>query len=423
MNLEQEIPQKEEKVFSPSQERINRLKQLKEEREKGILLGIPLWESFPSLAETIPTIDKGQVIMNAASSGIGKSMITRYKDIIVPWLYVKNHPELEIDLKFVIFLLEDDVDRFKDYVLSILLYLKYGIKISPKKLRSSYKNPLSQDIIEKCEELIPNMDDLLNRCTIEDSIYNTYGIYKKCRLLSEEWGTHYYVDMIRGENIIPRSEYNKLKILPIELREHSIQELKTSQQINPLEYKIFYKYSHYKANNPKQHVIAIFDNINCLEPDEKEKELKTAMDNFMYGYVRKNICKHWQWSAVAVQQFVGGAEEQAFTYKGNSIIEKLLPSLDKLGDSKFTQRACHLIYALFDPQRYGISEFMEYNIERLKDESRFLFILKNNDGECNKVTPLYFIGESSYFKELPKPKDMSDKVYKEIETKREVKIL
>ena len=25
-------------------------------------------------------------------------MITRYKDIIVPWLFVKNHPELEIDL-------------------------------------------------------------------------------------------------------------------------------------------------------------------------------------------------------------------------------------------------------------------------------------------------------------------------------------
>ena len=138
----------------------------------------------------------------------------------------------------------------------------------------------------------------------------------------------------------------------------------------------------------------------------------------MYKYLRKNIAKHWQWSCVAVQQNVGGAEEQAFTYKGSSIVEKLIPSLDKLGDSKLTQRACHLIYGLFDPNRYGIDNFMDYDIGRLQDDVRFLFILKNNDGKTSKIIPLYFIGESSQFKELPLPSKMTPEIYKQIETIR-----
>ena len=321
----------EEKVFSPSQERINELIAIKEQREQGIYSGIPLWESMPMLAEVVPTIDKGQVILNAAASGVGKSMITRYKDIIVPWLFVKNHPELNIDLKFVIFLLEDDVNRFKDYMISALLYYKYNIRKSPKELRSSFKKALSNDIVEKMKGVTEELDSLLNICIIEDSLYNTYGIYKKCRLLSEEWGIHYYIDMLENKHILTREEYNKLKKLPPELEDYSIQELKVNHNINPLEYKIFFKYSHYKANNEREHVIAVFDNINCLEPDKNEGDLKGAMDNFMYKYLRKNIAKHWQWSCIAVQQNVGGAEEQAFTYKGSSIVEKLIPSLDKLG--------------------------------------------------------------------------------------------
>lgn len=407
-----------EEQYSPSLERINKLIELKEQKEQGIFTGIPLWESFPNLSEVVPTIDKGQVILECGHSGVGKSMITRYKDIIVPWLFVKKHPELEIDLKFVIFLLEDDVDRFKDYVISILLYLKYRIKVSPKRLKSSFKEPLSNDIIDKMKSLQPALDDLLNRCIIEDSLYNSYGIYKRCRMLSEQWGIHYYVDMINGTSTVTRAEYNKLKVLPESLKDYSIEELKKSHDINPLEYKIFYKYKCYIPNNPKQHVIAVFDNINCLNPDEKEKDLKTAMDNFMYGYLRKNLAKHWMWTCVAVQQFVGGSEEQAFNYKGDNIIEKLIPNLSFLGDSKLTQRAAHLIFALFDPQRYGIEEFMEYDITRLKKCSRFLFILKNNDGDSNIVIPTLFIGESSYFEELPKPSEMTEDIYKRIETKQ-----
>lgn len=406
----------EEKI-SPSQQRIDELKRLKEDKEKGIFSGIPLWEGFPTLASSIPTIDKGQVILNAAASGIGKSMITRHKDIIVPWLYVKSHPELKIDLKFVIFLLEDDKNRFTDYIISELLYLKYRVAISPKRLRSSFKDPLSDDIMKKIESIQPAIDDLLDKCDIQDSLYNSYGIYKYCRLKSEEWGDHYYTDLLGNGDVITKSQYNDLEKLDDRYKHSTLQEIIIKYNLDPAKYKDFWKYSHYTPHNPNQHVICIVDNINCMVPDKFEGSLKEAMDNFMYNYARKNIAKHWNWTVVAVQQNVGGAEEQSFTFKGDSIIEKLTPSLNQLGDSKLTQRACHLIYGLFDPSRYGIDEFMGYNINRLKDSVRFLFVLKNNDGVSNIVVPLFFIGESSYFKECNPAKDMNEQIYTDLKNR------
>ena len=262
-------------------------------------------------------------------------MITRHKDIIVPWLYVKAHPELNIDLKFIVFLLEDDTARFEDYIISELLYLKYRIAISPKRLRSSYKEPLSDEVLEKIESIQDALDDLLGRCDVQDSTYNAYGIYKYCRIKSEEWGTHYYTDLLGNGDVITRYEFNDLIPLEEKYKDSSLEEIVKKYKLDPRKYKDFWKYSHYVSKNPNEHVIVVVDNINCLVPDKHEKDLKDAMDNFMYNYMRKNVAKHWNWSVVAVQQNVGGAEEQSFSLmQGRSIVEKLIPSLDKLGKYK-----------------------------------------------------------------------------------------
>lgn len=405
---------------SPSRRRIIQLRKLKEDKDKGIYSGIPLWEHLPSLSDIVPTIDKGQVILNFASSGVGKSMITRYKDIIVPWLFVRNHPELEIDLKFVIFLLEDDEVRFTDYMISGILYFKYGIAKSPKELQSKYKESLSEDVLNKLSEVEQDVDDLLSRCTIEDSTANTYGIYKACRLKSEEWGIHYYTPLIGDEEIyITRSDYNDLPKLTDNLKDLSIEELNNKHNINAKDFKDFWKYSHYTDNNLNRHVIVVLDNLNCLEADRNEQSLMAAMENLMYGYARKNICKHWKWTFVAVQQSAGGAEQAQYDNKGNNIIAKLVPNLSDLGDSKKTQRACHLIYSLFDPHRYEIQNFMEYNVNILKDNCRFMFILKNNDGKSYKVVPLLFVGASGWFQELPKP-DQMQTIYNKIKLNQQI---
>jgi hypothetical protein len=398
------------------EERLATLKELKNNRDKGIIEGVPLWEKFPRLSKVVPTLEKGQVILNAAASGVGKSMITRWKDIVVPWLYVKNNPEVDIDLQFVIFLLEDPEEKFIDYIISIMLYLKFHISVPPKKLTSKAREELSKDILNKIDEVKDDVEDLLSKCIIHDTIYNSYGIYKTCRELSEDWGTHYYTSLFEEEKpqYITIVEKNKLKKLPSGEEKLDKAEL-LEKGYNLKEYQNFYKYSHYKPKNPKQHVITVTDNINCLNPDQYEKDLKTAMDNFAYKYMRINVAKHWHWSVVMVQQNVGGAEEKSFDYQGKMIIDKVTPQLSHLGDSKLTQRACHLIYALFSPSRYRIEEYMKYDVTRLQNNLRILFILKNNDGDTDVQIPLFFNGAASIFEELPLPEHMSKGVYEKIE--------
>ena len=50
----------------------------------------------------------------------------------------------------------------------------------------------------------------------------------------------------------------------------------------------------------------------------------------------------------------------------------------------------------------------------LGDRIRTLSILKNRDGEADKIIGLKFIGEVGHFEELPKAKEMSPEDYKNI---------
>lgn len=390
---------------------LSQLKQLKSNREQGILSGIPLWEDMPRLGKSVPNIDKGSVIITSASSGIGKSQMARYMYIIQPWLYCRRHPEANINIKFVIFLLEDDKERLCYYLYSAFIYLKFNKEISPERLTSKHKEPLTELEVSYIEIVSPEVDLLLEHCIIHDSIYNTFGIYKASKLQSEEWGIHYYTELIPSEGVEPtiinREDYNNLKTLPTMYSEVSLNELRQKYQLIPSEYKEYWKYSHYTPHDKNQHVITIIDNVNCLNPDKYEGTLKNAIGKLMYSYLRTQIAKNFNWSVIAVQQNVASAESKQYTRDGSNIIDSLVPSLDKLADDKTSQRAAHLVYSLFSPHRYGLKSYMGYDIKRFGNRIRFLFLLKNNNGIADIIIPLLFVGGSSLFFELPDPDDIN----------------
>jgi|TARA_R110000868_G_scaffold148357_3_gene370214 hypothetical protein len=395
------------------QQRYSELKKLKEDREKGIYSGIPLWESFPRLGNIIPTINKGQVIINAAASGVGKSMVSRYKDIVAAWNFVRKNPDCGIKLQFVVFLLEDDENRFIDYLTTTLIGLVHNVHVSPTYLQSK-KEIISEEILDLVASVEKYVEEILSLCHIETNVFNSYGIYKTCRQLSEDWGEHYYTySEEEGKEFINKVQHSQLKELSSFDKKKDKKEL-ASEGVNLKEYQNYWKYAHYKPKDPQQHTIVVIDNINCLHPDKYELTLKNAIDTLSYNYMRMGVAKQWGWTVIMVQQNVGGAEEQEFDFKGNNVIQKLTPSLDKLADSKASQRAAHLVYGLFAPHRYGISSYLNYNIKELGNNCRFLFVLKNNDGEADVIIPLWFYGQSGVFKELPMPNEITQSYLKEM---------
>lgn len=88
----------------------------------------------------------------------------------------------------------------------------------------------------------------------------------------------------------------------------------------------------------------------------------------------------------------------------NQKLNKLYPSSDGLADCKTTTRDANLVIGLFNPFKYGLTEYEKYDITRFKNNIRFLLVIEDRDnGAGGQVCPLLFDGEVSNFCELPLP--------------------
>ena len=69
---------------------------------------------------------------------------------------------------------------------------------------------------------------------------------------------------------------------------------------------------------------------------------------------------------------------------------------------------------LFSPFKFGLKEYMGYDVTKFKDNIRFLEMCVNRDGEMGGLIALYFDGATCTFRELPPPDDKAglEEVYK-----------
>jgi hypothetical protein len=177
-----------------------------------------------------------------------------------------------------------------------------------------------------------------------------------CRHYSREWGTHYYTEFHKTEtqNFISHEQYDFLS----------------------KESKENWKYSHYVPKDPDEHVFVITDHLALLSTESGMTPHQT-MGKWSYEYGRKQISKHWKWTICNVVQQAADSEKQQFDFKGNSIVEKIKPSLDGLGNNKELQRDHLVILGLFAPARYNINMYLWYDVGLMDDRFRTMIILKN----------------------------------------------
>ena len=101
--------------------------------------------------------------------------------------------------------------------------------------------------------------------------------------------------------------------------------------------------------------------------------------------------------------YVAECPEVGTVSQGQSIEEKLEPSLDGLGINKNTQQEADMVLGLFAPHRYNLARHRGYDIKRMGNKYRSCRILKDrNNGLDGKYIPLYFNGATNTFKELDK---------------------
>jgi len=357
----------------------------KQNHQEGYFNCIP-FIGMERLERYLPGIEQDTYYILTASSGVGKSKLARYLFIHNPLQFVKNHPESDIKLTIKYFSLEESKKKIILSEISKYLFTKYGLSISPKQLQSRGKyNTIDADTIAKMKDAEDYVNDFLKTVDIIDTIKNPTGIYKYMRDYALTVGTYY------DKHGVPLTK----------------DEVKRVVDAKPGD-ETYKKVSYYKKYDPKHYVIILVDHISLLQPEALQgggmQTQWQAMHKFSSQY-----CLHFRdkfgFIPVVVQQQASDKERVEVNYKGNTIDQKLEPSLDGLGDNKTTQRDANVILGLFAPNRYGIKDHGGYDITFFKDRYRCVSILKDRDGEANIKVPLFFNGAVDYFKELPRPDD------------------
>ena len=344
------------------------------------------------LEEYLPGIEQSTYYLLAAATGVGKSKLARYLFIHNPIMFLEENPDSGIELDILYFSLEESREKVILAEISKYLYTKYGLVLSTKQLSSVGRyNSISAEDLEKVKEAEEYVENFLSKVEIFDNVRNATGIYKTVRDFALKVGTYY--------------DKNDTPLTPEEV------ELVRTGNTESGTYK---KISYYKKHNPKHYVIVLIDHISLLQPESGETLWQTM------GKMSSNYCLHMRdkfgFIPVVIQQLAADKERVETNFQGDTIKEKLEPSLDGLGDNKTTARDVNVAIGLFAPDRYKITEHNGYNVLKFRDKYRSLNIMKSRDGIANKKLPLFFNGAVDFFKELPKSDDIEgmNRVYEYI---------
>ena len=302
------------------------------------------------------------------------------KTQIADWLFLYNtiqqviDKQLNIKLKIFYFTLEMSKEEKMLSAFSNILYIKEGVRISPKDLRSTKAdNILSAEYLELIQKYKIYFDKIEEIVEFIDDIRNPTGIYKMVR-------SYAYANGVQHKKIV------NIKGNEIEIDDY------------------------YEPNDPEEYVMVFIDHISLIstETDEGRKmNLHESIVKLSSDYLIR-LRNKYKYIPVVIQQQASAQESVE-----NMKVGRLKPSLDGLGDCKLTQRDANVILGLFSPFRHEIKEYHGYDVTYFKDNIRFLEILGGREGGGGTISPLYFDGAVNYFKELPKPHDQDNmnKVY------------
>lgn len=341
-------------------------------------LGMERFEKF------IPGIEKSTYYLLTAGSGVGKSKLARYLFIHNPYQYITTQ-ETDVKLTIKYFSLEESKKKIIMSEISKYLFTKYGIVVSVKELQSIGRyNTITTEILEKIEEAEEYIEQFLEVVDIIDNIRNPTGIFKYVRDYALTIGTYY--DKY-GNPLTPEEVQRVTLARPGD--------------------ETYKKVAFYRQHDPKHFVIVLTDHISLLNPEMQGGSMLTqwqTMSKFSSEYCL-HIRDKFGFIPVNVQQQASEKERIEVNFRGQTIEQKLEPSLDGLGDNKTTQRDANIVLGLFNPDRYGIVQHNGYDIQYFQNMYRSLSILKDRDGIADLRLPLFFDGAVDYFKELPRVED------------------
>lgn len=345
---------------------------------EGDYAGIPV-NTLPRLNNYLAGIQGGRYDLIGADSGVGKTSFADYFYLISPIESIING---ETDFEYMVdyYSLEISKKRKLVKLSALYMYLKFGIIVDYKSLLSmgGQSNKLPDHLYNaflKTEEFIERLGDYVR--IHEGRTYPTQIAV---------WTQKY------------RETVGKIKWRDVSDQDSELINSNPFDKGDPRRYQYERVYVPNKVRFIHQVMV---DHIGKIR--REHEEAKSAAPRLLNK--KDNIDKHsdlcvegrdfYGTSYVNISQFnrgKGDINRQKF--------KELRPEREDFKDSGNTFEDADLVYALFDPEVYNIKTYMNYDVAKLDGRGRFLFILKNRDGDGNVELATRFIGECGHYCEI-----------------------
>jgi hypothetical protein len=346
------------------QQRVDQYYKNRDDVLSGKKKNIP-FTGLSKMIKYVPGIIPGIMYKITSGSGAGKTQFAKFSFVYQPILYAIKY---NLNYKVIYFALEESREEFIDGLFIHILKRVFKLDIDRFALNASGGTMLTKTELEYVEKAKNYVNAMMNHITLIDNKYKPTAMYDVCRKYAENEG-RFTIDA-KGREV-------------------------------------------YTPNDPSQVVLVITDHISLIEP-EYDEERQRFMDGprsiakWHTDYLRKVITKQWAWAALNVQQQGLDSEKQVFTNKGDTVVNKLLPTMDGLANNREVARDDYVIIGLFAPERFKIDNYLGYSVcdpatvsSNFYDNIRMVTLIKNRFGTPNKTLPLYFDGAYNYFEELP----------------------
>jgi replicative DNA helicase len=307
--------------------------------------------------------------------GLSGSAKTKYIDFTL----INALKDAEVkNIPINVFYYSYEIDEFtkKADWLSMLIYNKYNMIISPEKIKGLGEFRLDDREKEIVEELLPELNRLFNKITWRWESSNPTGLYK-------EWWTH-----MSSRGTFERESY---------VDEHDV----TKERIVK-----------FTLTNPDEYNLVIIDHLALMRIEKRDGKTFTLKENIdklsEYAVRCRNLFKMTFFLLQQFNQGLNSVDRQKF--KGVDIT----PQQSDFKDTTNPYTDADVVLGLLNAHKMDMETCLKYNINKpmsnynLKDRFRMLKIVKNRLSRDGIAIGLLFLPEACYFEELSPPDRISE---------------
>lgn len=158
--------------------------------------------------------------------------------------------------------------------------------------------------------------------------------------------------------------------------------------------------------DPNRFNFVVIDTVNAFTADSGENK-QESIKKWNQDYALKVFRNQKGCVVINISQQDKTSSARQFNFKGESVEEKYIPTLEGLANDKEQTNSARLVISLFNPKTFGIKEWgiggrdtTKYSVNKFLGNLRFLYVLKNNFGDNTLVIPYYFDGSSNNWIEI-----------------------